>query len=155
MRPRDVAQGEHRARAAANQVRLRDKANNCGFPWRRFIVRRSATRDRADVGVNESKTIFARDGCGLVRKSGAIKLFVKKIAGAIAGEHAPGAIRAVRRGSEADDQELRVRIAESRDRPAPILLIAIRAALGACDFFAVANQARTFAALNDLSVEYD
>jgi hypothetical protein len=84
-----------------------------------------------------------------------MELFVQEVAAAISGEHAPGAIRAVGCGGQADDQELSLRIAEAGDGAAPVRFVAVGAALGAGDFLAVANQARAFAALDNLSVEYD
>ena len=155
MRPGDVAQGEDGARAEQIEFGLEKWKTVVDFGWRGFIRWRGATRDCADVGVDESKTIGARDGCGLAGESGAMELFVQEVAAAVSGEHAPGAIRAVGRGGQADDQELSLRIAESGDRAAPVRFVPVGAPLGARDFLAVANQARAFAALDDLSVEYD
>src|SRR5919201_6434757 len=50
-------------------------------------------------------------------------------ADAVAGEHAAGAVRAVRRRREADEQQARVGITEPGYGPAPVDLIAKRAPL--------------------------
>ncbi len=78
---------------------------------------------------------------------------VEKIAGAVAGEHAPGAIGAVRGGSEAEDQKLRARVAETGNGFAPVFAIAEGTALFASDGFAVAHQARAFSARHNFFVE--
>ena len=52
-------------------------------------------------------------GCGPIR-------------GAVAREHAPGAVRAMGRRREPDDHDPRVRVAEAGHRPSPVLLIAER-----------------------------
>ena len=49
---------------------------------------------------------------------------VEPVAGAVAGEHPPGAVGAVGGGGEADDQDPRGRIAEAADRPRPVVLAA-------------------------------
>ena len=82
-----------------------------------------------------------------------MKRLVEKIAGAVAGEHAAGAIGAVRGGSEAENQEPGARIAKAGNGLAPVFPVAKRETLFARDFFAVAHQARALPALDDLSVE--
>ena len=52
---------------------------------------------------------------------------VQPLARAVAGEHAAGAVGAVRRRREADDDDPRRRIAEARHRPRPVALAAIAA----------------------------
>jgi len=155
MRPGDVAQGEDSSRAEQIEFGFEKWKAVVDFGWRRFIRWRGATRDCADVGVVEIETIGARDGCGLAGESGAMELFVQEVAAAVSSEHASSAIRAVGRGGQANDQELSVRIAEAGDGAAPVRFVPVGTALDARDFLAVANQARAFAALDDLSVEYD
>jgi len=71
-----------------------------------------------------------------------MKRAVEKVAGAIAGEHATGSIRAVRAGREAENDELRLRIAEAADGPSPILFVAIRATFRQRDRFAMRDEPR-------------
>src|SRR5262245_54762483 len=61
----------------------------------------------------------------------------------VAGEHAPGAVGAVRCRREADQQQPRLGVAEAGDRPAPVDLVTIRAPLLARDLLAEAPQTRT------------
>ena len=48
-------------------------------------------------------------------------------AGAVTSEHPAGAIGAVRCGGEPDHQNARARVAESRHRPRPVGVVAVRA----------------------------
>src|SRR5690349_18116215 len=57
------------------------------------------------------------------------------------------------RRRQADDQQSRGRIAESRHRPAPILLFSIRASSNARDFLTMHHEARTADAFDDLLVQ--
>jgi hypothetical protein len=77
------------------------------------------------------------------------------VAAAIAGEHPPGAIGAVRRRCEPHNEDLRLRVAKPGDGPTPVLLIAVRRPALARDVFAPGNEARAGAALDDLGVELD
>lgn len=70
------------------------------FSRERFIVRRGAAAGCGDVCVFELQAVVAVKGSGLVRETCFVQGGVKKIAGAIPGEHAAGAIRAMRRGGE-------------------------------------------------------
>ena len=75
------------------------------------------------------------------------------VAAAIAGEYSSRAVAAVRRGREADDENARCRVAESRQRLGPVFLppITQRRFLG--DLFAPADETRALAASNHRSVE--
>ncbi len=78
---------------------------------------------------------------------------VQEIPRAISGEHPPGSVRAVGAGSQPQDQQLRVGVAEASQRLAPILVTAIRASLLDRDFFAVRHQPRARVATLDLTPE--
>ena len=77
----------------------------------------------------------------------------QEVAAAIAGEQSASAIAAVRRRREADDQQPRTAIAEPRQRAAPVVLIAVLAAFLARDLFAVRDESRTEAAVDDRALE--
>src|SRR6476620_1018191 len=78
---------------------------------------------------------------------------VQPVPARIAGEHAAGPVRAMRRRGQADDQERRAGIAESGDRPAPVGPVAELTFSGAGDLAAVLAEAGTLGALDDLVVE--
>ena len=75
---------------------------------------------------------------------------VEPLAGAVAGEHPPGAVGAVRGGREPDDRQSRPRVAEALQWPRPILLapVALRRVGGT--LLAPLDQARAFPAGGDL-----
>src|SRR3989442_15135156 len=79
---------------------------------------------------------------GLVRKPVPVERLVKPAPALIAGEDTPRPVPSVRRRSEPDDQEPRARIAEPRNRPTPVDLIAEGALLVAGDSLAVPPQPR-------------
>ena len=78
---------------------------------------------------------------------------VEKITGAVAGKHAACAISAVRGRSEAENQELSLRVTESGDGLAPIFTFAIRATLFARDLLTVFHEARAFAAGDNFFIQ--
>jgi hypothetical protein len=59
----------------------------------------------------------------------------------------------VRAGREAENDDASVGIAEAGDRFAPVVAIAIGAALFPCDLFAISNQSRTASTGNNFAVE--
>lgn len=77
----------------------------------------------------------------------------KEIAGAVPGERASRAIAAVGRGSEADDKDLRMWIAEAWNRLTPIVAVQESTALSAGNGLAIAHEARALAAGNDFVVK--
>ena len=68
---------------------------------------------RSDVAIAQREAVVAMIGIGLVGKAGGMKRAVKPIAAAVASEHPAGAIAAMRRRRQADDQKLRVGIAKA------------------------------------------
>ena len=62
----------------------------------------------------------------LVGQARAVQCGEQHVAGAVAGEDAPGTVAAVRGRGEAEDGQPRVGRAEAGDRAAPVLLVAER-----------------------------
>jgi hypothetical protein len=89
----------------------------------------------------------------LVCEPGAVQRPEQPVAGQVAGEDAAGAVAAVRGRGEPDDQQRRVHRAESRYRPAPVLLVRERGPLLACDALAPLHEPRTPAAADDAPLE--
>lgn len=117
-----------------------------------LVIGRGATPGRRDVHVLQEKTIASRLSRGLVREPGAVQRREQEIPRRIARELTPRPVRAVRAGGKTNDQDTRLRVAESRHRFAPVILVDIRLALDARHFPAPRHQPRTFPAGNDLSV---
>lgn len=118
-----------------------------------LVAGRSAAHHGGDPGAGEAHTILTMGGGGLRGKTCAVETRIEKIAGTIAGEGAPGAIGAVRAGSEADEEYARLRIAEGGDRLAPVFKFAVRAAFFFGDRDAVRAEARAAIAFNDPPVQ--
>ena len=65
---------------------------------------------------------------------------VEPLARAVAGEHPTGAVGAVRCGREADDDDVRARVAEPGHGPAPVVVVAERRSLLRGDLLAPRDQ---------------
>ena len=84
-----------------------------------------AQRAGRDVAVAQPQAVVPRTtDVGWLAKPARWSGREQEVAGAVAGEDAAGAVAAVGRGGEADDEQPRARIAEARHRPAPVLLVA-------------------------------
>src|SRR5207237_790926 len=74
----------------------------------------------------------------------------EEVAAAVAGEDAAGAVRAVGGRGEAEDEDARRRVAEARDRAAPVLLVGERLAPYTRDLLAPLDQPGAAAAVRVL-----
>jgi hypothetical protein len=77
---------------------------------------------------------------------------IARAARAVAGEDAARAIRAMRRGRQADNQQTRVRITKTRHRFAPIDVVTVRGFLLYGDALTVRAQALAALARNDVAL---
>ena len=107
---------------------------------------RRAARHRGDPDVRQGHPVVASDAGRPICETGPVQCGVEEVARGVPGEHAAGAVRAVRAGREADEQHARRRVAEPRHRSAPVGVASVRAALGAGDGLAVLEQPRAAAA---------
>ena len=91
----------------------------------RLVGRRRAADDSGDVGVGQAqrRRRGARSRAGW-RSPARCSARVEPVAGAVAGEHAAGAVGAVGGGGEADDRQPRRRVAEAGHRAPPVVLAA-------------------------------
>ncbi len=106
----------------------------------RLVARRRAAARGADERSTQREAVVAPDRARLVGQAGAVQRPVEPVARAIAGEHPPRAVRAVRRGCQAEQQDPRAAIAEPGDRLAPVDLVAEGAPALASDLAAVIDQ---------------
>ena len=95
---------------------------------RGLVLRRRAAADGGDIETGQPQPIPAVKRFCLVSKSGFIQSTVKENARTISGEHAPGAVRAMRPWRQTNHQQARLGIAEAGHRLAPILPVAVSAA---------------------------
>src|SRR6185437_5938716 len=116
------------------------------------IVRRAAVDASGDVTVSQTEAIVAMRGSGLIGEASAMQGGKQPIAGAIAGEDAAGAIAAMRRRSEAANQQPCFGIAKTRHRSAPVGFLAEGGTFLARHLLAPLHQARTGATSNNLGL---
>src|SRR5690606_18120369 len=109
----------------------------------RFVVRRSAMARGRDRTVDQFEPVPGVSRRRLVRKTGSVQCGVEPITAAITGEHAPGAVGAVRGRGEPNDQQPRSGVAEIGNGPAPISFVTKGLALLARYLRGVGRQPRT------------
>ncbi|HVB38003.1 MAG TPA: hypothetical protein VND92_05665 [Vicinamibacterales bacterium] len=89
--------------------------------WGRRVVGRGAPDGGRDIGVSQRQPIVDPLRRREAREAGAVERGHEEVAGAVAGEHAAGPVRAVRGRGEAEHQQPGSRIAEARDGAAPVV----------------------------------
>ena len=102
-----------------------------------------------DGGIDQLEAVIAVGGGGLGGKSGFMHGVEEEVAGAVAGEHAAGAVGAVGRGGEADQEQAGGGRPEVGDRLGPVGPVGKGAAFFGSDRLAVLAQARTLVAGGD------
>src|SRR2546422_1040454 len=115
----------------------------------RLVAGRGAARRRDDVAIGEREAIIARRRSRLAGEPVAMQRLVQPITARVSREHAPGAVRSVRRRCEPDDEQPRIRIAEARDRRPPVLPVAKLPFLVSGDAAAIGPQPRAARATDD------
>jgi hypothetical protein len=78
---------------------------------------------------------------------------IEKVAGAVAGEDAAGAVAAVGSGSQAKGQDASFGVAEARNGAGPVDLVDVGAALALADALAVFAKSRTAFTCGDSFME--
>jgi len=119
-----------------------------------FVAGRGAVGGGGDVKVVELEAVFAGDGDGLGGEASLVKDAVEDIAGAVAREHAAGAVGAVGSGGQAEDKDAGVGIAEGGNGASPVGLVAVGAALEFRNFRSVRAEAGAAATVYDFLLEY-
>ena len=113
----------------------------------------SAVDGAGDPGVCEFEAVAGMGAGWLIGEAGVAEGLEKEIAGTVTGEDAAGAVGAVCGGGETDDDEARVGVTERGDGAAPVLFIAVGAALDAGDGLTVLAEAGAEVAGDDLALE--
>lgn len=149
----DAAENEDGCGTKEIKLRFEIRTAIAKLGRKRLVCGRGTAERSRNVCVAKCEAVVALHRCRLAGEAGAIQRAIEKIARTIAGEHASGAIRAVRGGREAEDKKLGARIPETGNRLAPVIPVEEGAALGASDAFAIAHQARAFPAGDNFLVE--
>src|SRR4029079_14677784 len=101
----------------------------------------------------QREPVVARDASRLVRQPGPVQRRVEEVSRPVAGEDPSGPVPTVRRRSEADDRQTRLRIAPPRQRPRPVGPLAEGPALHPRHLLAPAHQPRAGDARGDAALE--
>src|SRR6266571_579709 len=113
-------------------------------PWRKggraLVPGWSTARGRGHVAIGECEAVLPGERARLVREPETVQRLVQPAAARVAREHAAGAVRAVRRGREPDDEQPRPRVAEPGHRLPPVGPVPELALLLAGDAAAVSAQ---------------
>jgi hypothetical protein len=106
-----------------------------------------------NVRIFQAQAVIAPHGSWLIGESRFVQRSVEKFARAISGKDAPCAIRSVRGWRKPKNEQLGARIAESRNRFAPVRPIAKRSPLFSRHFFSILDEARALAARHDFLIQ--
>src|SRR4051812_25630125 len=105
---------------------LEERAAGLALAWLRLVPRWRALDSRGDPGVAELQAVVAPHRGRLVGEARAVHRPVEPVTAAVAGEDTPGAVPAVSRRRQAEHDDPRGAVAEARNRPPPIGLVAKR-----------------------------
>ena len=141
---------------SSQRCRFRDQMRMAGrnLAWSWLVLRRCAPHGREDVRIVQLQSVGRMPGGCDVREPCLVHRVHEKVAGSIPGEDATGAIGAVGGGRQPEDEDPRERIAESRNRPAPVGIAAVRGFLVSRDLFAVGAEPHTTVAADDVSSDH-
>ena len=98
---------------------------------------------------------MARSTVRLRRESGLKQGAVEKFSGTVACEHTSSTISTMSSRREPHDQHARLRISKSGDWPAPVIAIAVSAALHGRDVVTVFPEPRAAVAIDDFLLQRD
>ena len=118
-----------------------------------LVLRRSAPNRRGDARSDQHLTVIDRNGMRLGCKASPMHGSEEPVATSVSGEHAPGPVGAMGCRRQSDDEDTRMRIAESRDPPPPVLLICEGGTLGRRNAFPPGHQTRACSAFDDVGIE--
>src|SRR5437867_5422425 len=140
--PREEAQLAQQIRLARRDLR-----------GRRLVVGGRAPDRRGDVRVVQLEAVPGVRGRRLARERGVVERVEQPVAAAVAGEHPPGAVAAVGGRRQADEEESRAWVAESRERLRPVVLPDVAAGRRRRHRLAVRDESGTESAADDAGVQ--
>lgn len=154
--PCDASERHHRFDARQDEFGFpaQPGSTRVSFVGSWLVVWWRAVHSGGDTHLVEMLTVVAICGFGPARKSGSVKCSVEPIAASVTGEHASCSVRAVRARCQADDPDSWLIATETRNRPAPVIVIAIGGALIVRNLRAPVDQPRTLSTFNEAGVEF-
>jgi len=119
------------------------------------LVRRwCAANSCRDQGILEEEPVIATGRFRLVREACPVQRSEEPVSRAITGKHSSGPVRPVRSGSEADDQDARVRVSEGWNGSSPVRLFAEGRPLLDGDLLAPCDEAGAVSALRNPGLQF-
>lgn len=118
-----------------------------------LVVGRCAAGGGGDEQVVELEPVVPVGGRGLIGEAGFVEHRVHEVAGSVAGEGTASTVGTVGSGGEAENEDTGIGIAKGGDGLAPVVVVAVGAALLAGDLLAVGDEARALGAGDDFAVE--
>src|SRR5437764_10686925 len=99
------------------------------FLGKRLVGWWCTTTGRSDVGVQQLQTVINPPAIRLIGKPCPVENWIHEVAGRVSGEWPTGTVGAMRSRRQAKDQYACIVISEARNRLAPVLPVAVGAAL--------------------------
>ena len=151
--PGERTEGDHHA--GRHQLELTDEVRRARVTLRRrrAVGRRCAMHRRGHPHAAEHQPVVDGGRRRLRRQAGAMQRRHEHVAGAVAGEHPPGAVGAVRRRRQPDDHDRRIDRAEPGHRPPPVDLGGERRPAGRRHLLPPGDQARARPAGDDEPID--
>ena len=124
----DLAQSDHHPDVGEQrQFPLQVAAAAADLPGRRFVRRRRAAHRGGDVGAAQFQAVLAAVADRLGGETAGMERAKQVVSGAVAGEHASGAVGAMGPRRQPDHEQTRRGVAERGHGPPPILTVPVRA----------------------------
>jgi hypothetical protein len=108
---------QHREARHGGQLGLEEAPAGLDLLGEGLVFGRHAANGIGDSAIDQLHAVVGAPSVGPAREAELGQRGVEQIAGVVAGEGAPGAVRALQAGSQADDQETRVQVPERRHGP--------------------------------------
>src|SRR5215211_6985994 len=151
--PGEGAEGDDHAEVEEGELGGQPGGAGVALGGEGLVVGRGAFDRGGDVAAAEGEAVVAGHRGRLVGEAGAVEAGEQPVAGAVASEDAPGAVAAVGRRGQAEDEQAGRRVAEAGDGPAPVLLVAEGGPLLPGHPLAPGDQPWAAAAVGDLGGE--
>lgn len=151
--PRDSSQGHQHSGRDDVQGFAQPQGAIVQFVRSRFVAGGCTMADGRNGASAQSQAVLAVDRGGLVCQPQAVQRLKEPLAASVAGKHAPRTVGSVGRRGQADQQDGGRRIAEVRNRLAPIFPVLESAPAPGRHFTAILAQSRTLVAPDNAAVQ--